>query len=50
VVQDTVEEIQRGERMRRRWRGMKEGGEELEKMGNKEGTRRQGGEVEEEGD
>jgi hypothetical protein len=29
---------------------MKEGGEEVEKMENKEGTRRQGGEVEEEGD
>jgi hypothetical protein len=29
---------------------MKDGGEEVEKMVNKEGTRRQGGEVEEEGD
>jgi hypothetical protein len=28
---------------------MKEGGEEVEKMENKEGTRRHGGEVEEEG-
>lgn len=29
---------------------MKEGGEEVEKMENKEGEKRQGGEVEEEGD
>ena len=51
TVQDTGEEIQRRERMWTRWRGMKEGWDEMEKMEeNKEGTRWQGVEAEEESD